>query len=74
MKWNKKFIYHTSTRSLLNDERVYDVSQEKLPSVTTILSATKPQDFMRNEKYYIETLLASYINFANLLTLQLVGE
>ena len=44
MKWNKKYIYPTSTRSLLNDERVYDVSQEKLPSVTTILSATQPQD------------------------------
>ena len=44
MKWNKKFIYPTSTRSLLNDERVYDVSKEKLPSVTTILSATQPQD------------------------------
>lgn len=44
LKWNKKFTYPTSTRSLLNDERVYDVSQEKLPSVTTILSATQPQD------------------------------
>jgi hypothetical protein len=44
LKWNKKYIYPTSTRSLLNDERVYDVSQEKLPSVTTILSATQPQD------------------------------
>jgi len=44
MKWNKKFIYPTSTRSLLKDERVYDVSHEKLPSVTTILSATQPQD------------------------------
>jgi len=44
LKWNKKFIYPTSTRSLLNDERVYDVSQEKLPSVTTILSATQTQD------------------------------
>ena len=44
LKWNKKYIYPTSTRSLLNDERVYDVSKEKLPSVTTILSATQPQD------------------------------
>jgi hypothetical protein len=44
LKWNKKYIYPTSTRSLLNDVRVYDVSQEKLPSVTTILSATQPQD------------------------------
>ena len=44
MKWNKKYTYTTSTRSLVNDERIYDVSQEKLPSVTTILSATQPQD------------------------------
>ena len=44
MKWNKKYTYPTSTRSLVNDERIYDVSQEKLPSVTTILSATQPQD------------------------------
>mgnify|MGYP003134943203 CR=1 FL=1 len=44
MKWNKKFKYPTSTRALVNDERVYDISQEKLPSVTTILSATQPQD------------------------------
>ena len=44
MKWNKKYTYPTSTRALVNDERIYDVSQEKLPSVTTILSATQPQD------------------------------
>ena len=44
MKWNKKYTYPTSTRSLVNDERIYDVSQEKLPSVTTILSATQPQE------------------------------
>jgi genome maintenance exonuclease 1 len=44
MKWNKRFKYPTSTRALVNDERVYDIAQEKLPSVTTILSATQPQD------------------------------
>ena len=44
MKWNKKYKYPTSTRALVNDERIYDVSQEKLPSVTTILSATQPQE------------------------------
>ena len=44
MKWNKKYTYPTSTRALVNDERIYDVSQEKLPSVTTILSATQPQE------------------------------
>ena len=44
MKWNKKYKYPTSTRALVNDERIYDVSHEKLPSVTTILSATQPQE------------------------------
>ena len=42
MKWNKKFIYPTSTRALINGKRHYDVgNNEKLPSVTTILSATQ---------------------------------
>ena len=44
MKWNKKFIYPTSSRSLINDERHYDVDAEKLPSVTTILQATQPEE------------------------------
>ena len=41
MKWNKKYDYPKSIRSLINDERHYDIGKEKLPSVTTILSATK---------------------------------
>jgi len=42
MKWNKKFEYPTSTRALINGKRHYDVgTNEKLPSVTTILSATQ---------------------------------
>ena len=44
MKWNKKFNYPTSTRALYNGKRLYDVNNEKLPSVTTILAATKPQE------------------------------
>jgi len=51
MKWNKKFIYPTSSRSLINGKRHYDiglegtgVSQEKLPSVTTIISATQSEE------------------------------
>jgi len=45
MKWNKKFIYPTSTRSLINGKRHYDVgTEEKLPSVTTILSATQSEE------------------------------
>ena len=42
MKWNRQFDYPTSSRSLIQGSRHYDVGQEKLPSVTTILSATQP--------------------------------
>jgi len=41
MKWNKKFEYPASIRSLINDQRHYDIGEEKLPSVTTILQATQ---------------------------------
>jgi len=41
MKWNKLYEYPTSSRSLINNARHYDVGEEKLPSVTTILSATQ---------------------------------
>jgi len=44
MKWNKQFIYPKSIRSLINDERHYDVGSEKLPSVTTILAATQSDE------------------------------
>ena len=40
MKWNKKFEYPKSQRSLIQGKRHYDIGQTKLPSVTTILSAT----------------------------------
>ena len=44
MKWNKKFIYPTSTRALIDGKRHYDISNEKLPSVTTILQATQSEE------------------------------
>ena len=45
MIWNKKFIYPTSTRALINGKRHYDVgTNEKLPSVTTILQATQSEE------------------------------
>ena len=44
MKWNKKYDYPKSIRSLINDERHYDIGKEKLPSVTTILSAPKSDE------------------------------
>ena len=45
MKWNKRFEYPTSTRALINGKRHYDVgTEEKLPSVTTILQATQSEE------------------------------
>ena len=41
MIWNKKFEYPKSQRSLIQGKRHYDIGQTKLPSVTTILSATQ---------------------------------
>ena len=40
MKWNKLYQYPKSIRSLVKDERHYEIGVQKLPSVTTILSAT----------------------------------
>ena len=44
MKWTKHFHYPPSTRSTTDGLRTYDVGNEKLPSVTTILGATKSED------------------------------
>jgi len=44
MKLNKLYEYPTSSRALYDGERLYDIGQEKLPSVTTILSATQPPE------------------------------
>ena len=44
MKWNKKFIYPKSQRSLIDGKRHYDIGQTKLPSVTTIIGATQSEE------------------------------
>jgi len=44
MKWNKLYEYPKSIRSLINDSRHYDIGEEKLPSVTTILAATQSDE------------------------------
>ena len=44
MKWNKRFTYPTSSRSLISGSRHYDIGQEKLPSVTTILAETQSEE------------------------------
>ena len=44
MKWNNKFNYPKSKRSIEDGYRKYSLGEEKLPSVTTILSATKSEE------------------------------
>ena len=44
MKWNKLYKYPKSKRELLKGDRHYDVNDEKLPSVTTILQATQDSE------------------------------
>lgn len=44
MKYNNLYTYPTSTRALIDGKRHYDVAQEKLPSVTTILAATQSEE------------------------------
>jgi len=44
MEWNNKFIYPKSTRSIINGSRHYSIDSTRLPSVTTILAATKSEE------------------------------
>ena len=44
MKWNNKYNYPKSTRSIIYGSRHYAVNQESLPSVTTILKATESEE------------------------------
>jgi hypothetical protein len=44
MKWNKQFEYPKSIRSLIKDERHYEIGVQKLPSVTTILNVTSSDE------------------------------
>ena len=44
MTWNKLYEYPKSMRSLVKDERHYDIGSSKLPSVTTILAATQSDE------------------------------
>ena len=44
IKWNKKFTYPKSVRSSVDGKRIYEVGDEKLPSVTTILGQTQSDE------------------------------
>ena len=52
VKWNKKFIYPKSQRSLIDGKRHYDIGHTKLPSVTTILSATQSEKKRKSLAYW----------------------
>ena len=47
MKWNKIYEYPKTVRSSVDGVRKYSIGQEKLPSVTTIISST--QDASKTE-------------------------
>ena len=44
LKWNKRFTYPKSQRDIVMGRRHYAVSNQKLPSVTTILSKTQTKE------------------------------
>ena len=44
MEWNKKYSYPSSTRAIVNGSRHYSMDGFNLPSVTTILAATKSEE------------------------------
>ena len=44
MKWNKLYEYPASMRSSIEGRRHYEITGEKLPSVTTILKATESEE------------------------------
>ena len=48
MKWNKLYKYPKSTRSLIEGTRHYDINQEMLPSVTTVLQGTQEEEKTRS--------------------------
>ena len=44
MKWNKKYDYPASSRATVDGIRRYLLGEKKLPSVTSILDATKSEE------------------------------
>ena len=48
LNWNKLYTYPKTVRSNIDGTRRYEIGDEKLPSVTSIISKT--QDFVENLK------------------------
>ena len=56
MKINKLYTYPKSMRSVINGGRHYDIDGDKLPSVTTILSAYTKSDEKKASLSCVEEL------------------
>jgi len=56
MKKNSKYNYKDVTRTTDHGSRTYDVLGVRLPSVTTILSATKDQSFLTEDSYHLRMI------------------
>ena len=65
MKWNKLYEYPKSIRSLINDARHYDIGDEKLPSVTTILSATQSDEKRASLQKWKDSLKNVFVKVQN---------
>ena len=50
IKWNSKYTFVDASRIEDQGTRLYDVNGSRLPSVTTILGATKDQQFLKEWK------------------------
>ena len=50
IRWSSKYSYVDATRHDDHGTRTYDVNGARLPSVTTILGATKDQQFLKDWK------------------------
>jgi hypothetical protein len=60
MKRNNSYIYPKTIREVIDGKRHYDINDSKLPSVTTILSATQTAKIL--EKYILEQ---GYLDLTN---------
>ena len=54
LKWNKLYNYPKTVRSSIDGVRKYDVDDEKLPSVTTILQATQDAEKTESLKRWVQ--------------------
>ena len=72
MKWSNKITYPKSSRSLEDGYRKYLLGDNKLPSVTTILGATKSEEEKAALANWISRVGVKESNKINFICLTLV--